>query len=180
VCEHVHLPAQSGDDRVLAAMNRGYTAAEYLGRVRALREAVPDLALTTDLIAGFPGETEEEFAHTLDLVRAAEFDAAFTFVFSPREGTAAAHLPEQVPEDVKRGRVARLIALTQELALASKRRWVGRTAEVLIEGVSKDGRLLRGRTRQNVTVNVDGPSEPGAIVKARITAATSTTLRGTL
>ena len=180
MCEHVHLPAQSGDDRVLAAMRRGYTSAQYLERVRALREAVPDLSLTTDLIAGFPGETEEEFERTLDLVREAAFDAAYTFVFSPRDGTAAADLPGQVPDDVKRERVERLIALTQELALASRARWVGRRAEVLIEGASRDGLLLRGRTRQNVTVNVDGAAEPGAIVEARITAATSTTLRGTI
>ncbi len=180
VCEHVHLPAQSGDDRILAAMNRGYSAAEYLGRVRALREAAPDLSLTTDLIAGFPGETEVEFERTLQLVREAAFDAAFTFVFSPRDGTAAATLPHQVPDDVKRDRVERLIALTQKLALASRTRWVGRRAEILIEGASRDGRLLRGRTRQNVTVNVDGAAEPGAIVETRITAATSTTLRGTI
>ena len=180
VCEHVHLPAQSGDDGVLAAMHRGYTAAAYLERVRALRDAVPDLSLTTDLIAGFPGETEEQFERTLELVRAAAFDAAFTFVFSPREGTAAASLPGQVPEDVKRERVERLIALTQEQALASRGSWVGRGVEVLVEGASRDGRLLRGRTRQNVTVNVDGVAEPGAIVDVRITAATSTTLRGTI
>ena len=180
VCEHVHLPAQSGDDRVLAAMNRGYTAAEYLERVAALRAAVPGLSLTTDLIAGFPGETDDEFERTLGLVRTAAFDAAFTFVYSPREGTAAASLPGQVPEDVKRERVERLIALTQELALAAHGRWVGRSAEVLVEGASRDGLLLRGRTRQNVTVNVDGAADPGAIVDVRITAATSTTLRGTI
>ena len=180
VCEHVHLPAQSGDDRVLAAMNRGYTAAQYLERVAALREAVPDIALTTDLIAGFPGESDAEFERTLELVRAARFDAAFTFVFSPRDGTRAADLPDQVPEQVKRERVERLIALTQELALASRGRWVGRRAEVLVEGASRDGLLLRGRTRQNVTVNIDGAAEPGAIVDVRITAATSTTLRGSI
>ena len=178
VCEHVHLPAQSGSDRVLAAMNRGYTAAQYLERVAALRAAVPDVSVTTDLIAGFPGETDEELARTLELVRTAEFDAAFTFVFSPRRGTAAADLPGQVAEPLRRERVQRLIALTQEYALASRRRWVGRRAEVLVEGVSRDGVLRRGRTRQNVTVNVDGPVEPGAIVEVEVTAATSTTLRG--
>ena len=178
VCEHVHLPAQSGSDRVLAAMNRGYTAAQYLERVAALRAAVPDVSVTTDLIAGFPGETDEELAQTLELVRTAEFDAAFTFVFSPRRGTAAADLPGQVAEPLRRERVQRLIALTQEYALASRRRWVGRRAEVLVEGVSRDGVLRRGRTRQNVTVNVDGPVEPGAIVEVEVTAATSTTLRG--
>ena len=177
MCEHVHLPAQSGSDRVLAAMNRGYTAGQFLERVHALREAVPDVSITTDLIAGFPGETEAEFAATLELVREAAFDAAFTFLFSPRRGTAAADLDGQVADDVKRDRVQRLIALTQELALAGRRRWVGRRVEVLIEGASRDGRRLRGRTRQNVTVNVAGRAEPGAIVAVEVTGATSTTLR---
>ncbi len=180
VCEHVHLPAQAGSDSVLAAMRRGYTAAEYLERVRALRDAVPDVSITTDLIAGFPGETDEDFAATLDLVREAAFDAAFTFVFSPRAGTAAAELPDQVPADVRRERVERLIELTQRQALESRRAWIGRRAEVLVEGESRDGRLSRGRTRQNVTVNVAGTPEPGAIVAVEITAATSTTLRGTV
>ena len=177
VCEHVHLPAQSGSDRVLAAMNRGYTAAQFLERVHALRLAVPDVSITTDLIAGFPGETEAEFAATLELVREAAFDAAFTFLFSPRRGTAAADLDGQVADDVKRDRVQRLVALTQELALAARRRWIGRRAEVLIEGGSRDGKRLRGRTRQNVTVNVAGRAEPGAIVAVEVTGATSTTLR---
>jgi tRNA-2-methylthio-N6-dimethylallyladenosine synthase len=178
VCEHVHLPAQSGSDRILAAMGRGYTAAAYLERVHALRDAVPDVSVTTDLIAGFPGESDDDFSETLALVRAAAFDAAFTFVFSPRRGTAAAELPGQISADVKRERVERLIALTQELALAARRRWVGRRAEVLLEGPSRDGRCLRGRTRQNVTANVSGAAEPGAIVEIEVTAATSTTLRG--
>jgi tRNA-2-methylthio-N6-dimethylallyladenosine synthase len=180
VCEHVHLPAQAGSDRVLRGMRRGYTAAEYLDRVRALRTAVPDVSITTDLIAGFPGETEGEFAETLALVREAAFDAAFTFVFSPRHGTAAADLPGQVPPDVRRERVERLIALTQRQALASRQAWVGRRAEVLIEGASRDGVQHRGRSRQNVTVNVAGAVEPGAIVTVDITAATSTTLRGSV
>ena len=180
VCEHVHLPAQAGSDRVLAAMRRGYTAAEYLARVRALRDAVPDVSITTDLIAGFPGESDDEFEATLALVREAAFDAAFTFVFSPRAGTTAAELPGQVPPDVRRERVERLIALTQQQALDSRRAWIGRRAEVLVEGMSRDGRSLRGRTRQNVTVNLSGAAEPGAIVTVDITAATSTTLRGAI
>ena len=178
VCEHVHLPAQAGSDRILAAMARGYTAADYLARVQALRAAVPDVSVTTDLIAGFPGESEHDFAETLELVRAAAFDAAFTFVFSARRGTAAADLPGQIAPAVKRARVERLIALTQELALASRRRWIGRRAEVLIEGPSRDGKGLRGRTRQNVTANVSGATEPGAIVEVEVTGASSTTLRG--
>ena len=180
MCEHVHLPAQAGSDRVLRAMRRGYTAAEYLERVRALRAAVPDVSITTDLIAGFPGETEDDFERTLDLVREAAFDAAFTFVYSPREGTRAADLPDQVPPEVRRERVERLIELTQRQALASRRAWVGRRAEVLVEGLSRDGVLHRGRSRQNVTVNVAGAVEPGAIVTVEITAATSTTLRGSV
>ncbi len=178
VCEHVHLPAQAGSDRVLAAMKRGYTAAEYLERVEALRGAVADVAVTTDLIAGFPGETEAEFEATVALVEAAAFDAAYTFVFSPRAGTAAAGLPGQLPYEVKRDRVERLVALTQRLAFASRQAWVGRTVEVLVEGPSRDGLGSRGRSRQNVTVNVPGRLEPGAIVKAEIIGATSTTLRG--
>jgi tRNA-2-methylthio-N6-dimethylallyladenosine synthase len=180
VCEHVHLPAQAGSDRVLRAMRRGYSAAEYLERVRALRAAVPDVSITTDLIAGFPGETEDDFEETLGLVREAGFDAAFTFVYSPRQGTRAADLPDQVPPEVRRDRVERLIELTQRQALASRRAWVGRRAEVLVEGLSRDGALHRGRSRQNVTVNVAGAVEPGAIVTVDITAATSTTLRGSV
>jgi tRNA-2-methylthio-N6-dimethylallyladenosine synthase len=178
VCEHVHLPLQSGSDDVLVAMRRGYTAAEYLERVLALRRAVPDVSITTDLIAGFPGETEADFAATLELVEAAAFDAAFTFVYSPRRGTAAAELPGQVPDEVRRERVERLIALTQGLALRSRQAWVGRTAEVLVEGPSRAGDSSRGRTRQNVTTNLTGAVDAGAIVKVEVTGATSTTLRG--
>jgi tRNA-2-methylthio-N6-dimethylallyladenosine synthase len=177
VCEHVHLPAQAGSDAVLARMRRGYTAEQYLERVSALRAAVPDVSVTTDLIAGFPGESEADFEATMELVREAAFDGAFTFVFSPRRGTAAAGMPHQVPADFKRERVEHLIALTQQLALASHRRWVGRRVEVLVEGVSRDGLRRRGRTRQNVTVNVSGTVEPGAIVAVEVTEATSTTLR---
>jgi tRNA-2-methylthio-N6-dimethylallyladenosine synthase len=180
LCEHVHLPAQAGADRILAAMNRGYTAGEYLAKVRALRAAVPDLSVTSDLIAGFPGETEREFEATLDLVREAAFDGAFTFLYSPRPGTAAADLPGQVAAEVKSERVQRLVSLTQELAHASHSRLLGRRMEVLVEGASRDGRRLRGRIRQNVTVNADGSAQPGAIVTAEITEATSTTLRGKL
>jgi tRNA-2-methylthio-N6-dimethylallyladenosine synthase len=178
VCEHVHLPAQAGSDRILEGMGRQYTAAQYLRRVHALRAAVPDVSITTDLIAGFPGETESDFEATLRLVKEAAFDAAFTFVFSARPGTAAADLPEQVPGEVRRERVQRLIAVTQEAALKARSKWVGRMAEVLIEGEGRDTLCLRGRTRQNVTVNVTGVAEPGAIVGVEVTGATSTTLRG--
>ncbi|HQH20619.1 MAG TPA: tRNA (N6-isopentenyl adenosine(37)-C2)-methylthiotransferase MiaB [Thermoleophilia bacterium] len=179
VCEHVHLPVQAGSDAVLRAMRRGYTAGQYLERVHALREAVPEVSITTDLIAGFPGETERDFERTLDLVRQAAFDGAFTFMYSARPGTQAAQLPDQVPLELRRERVERLIELTQQQALASHSAWVGRRVEVLVEGRSRDGALYRGRTRQNVTANLDGDADAGAIVTVEVTAATSTTLRGT-
>ncbi|MEE4275339.1 MAG: tRNA (N6-isopentenyl adenosine(37)-C2)-methylthiotransferase MiaB [Thermoleophilia bacterium] len=178
VCEHVHLPLQSGSDRILGAMRRGYTAEAFLGLVRRLRAAVPDVSVTTDLIAGFPGESEDDFAATLAAVEEAAFDAAFTFVYSPRRGTAAAELPGQVPEDVRRERVTRLIEVTQGLALAAHRRWVGRRVEVLVEGPSRHAGGVRGRTRQHVTVNFGGAAAAGTIVEVEITGATSTTLAG--
>lgn len=178
VCEHVHLPLQSGSDRVLAAMRRGYTAERYLGLVRRLRAAVPDVSVTTDLIAGFPGETEDDFAATLSAVEEAAFDGTFTFVYSPRPGTAAAELPGQVPDEVRRERVQRLVDATQRLALTSHRRWVGRRVEVLVEGPSRQPGASRGRTRQHVTVNFSGKATAGTIVDVEITGATSTTLAG--
>ncbi len=178
VCEHVHLPVQAGSTRVLAAMGRGYTAEEYLELVAELRRCVPEVCITSDLIAGFPGETDEEFAETLALVEAAAFDRAFTFVYSPRSGTEAADFADHVPTEVKRERVERLIALTQRLALEANLRSVGRTTEILVEGSSRDGVGLRGRTRQNLTLNASGTAEPGAIVEVEVTGATSTSLRG--
>jgi len=178
VCEHVHLPLQSGSERILAAMRRGYTAEGFLDLARRLRAAVPEVSITTDLIAGFPGETEDDFAATLAAVEEAAFDAAFTFVYSPRRGTAAAELPGQVPDDVRRERVERLIAVTQRLALGANRRWFGRRVEVLVEGESRHGDGLRGRTRQHVTVNFGGAAAAGTIVDVEITGATSTTLAG--
>jgi tRNA-2-methylthio-N6-dimethylallyladenosine synthase len=178
VCEHVHLPVQSGSDRILTAMNRGYTAEWYLSRILALRSAVPDVSITTDLIAGFPGETEDDLAATLVLVQRAEFDAAFTFVFSARGGTAAAAMSEQLPFEVKRERVQRLIAFTQTQACQRRARLVGTVAEVLVEGPSRQPGRWRGRSRQNVVVNFTGTARPGEIITVRITEATSTTLKG--
>jgi tRNA-2-methylthio-N6-dimethylallyladenosine synthase len=180
VCEHLHLPIQSGSDAVLAAMKRAYTASWYLERAAALRAAVPGVALTTDIIVGFPGETESDYRATLDIVREAAFDAAFTFVYSPRSGTAAAELPDQVPDEIKRERVRELIALTQRQSLERHSLSVGETHEVLVEGRSRHGDLRRGRDRQNVTVNFTGRAEPGQILPVRITAASSTTLKGSV
>jgi tRNA-2-methylthio-N6-dimethylallyladenosine synthase len=178
VCEHLHLPAQSGSDRILAAMGRGYTMEWYLGRVGALRNAVPDIAITTDLMVGFPGETEADFEATVRLVEGAAFDAAFTFVFSPRPGTRAASLPDPVPYPVARARIERLVAVTQAQSRRLRAAAVGDTLEVLVEGESRHGALLRGRTRQNVTVNFEGTAAPGALVPVQVTGSTSTTYRG--
>ena len=178
VCEHVHLPAQSGSDRVLARMNRGYDAGWYLDRVAALRAASPDVALTTDLIVGFPGETEADFRDTLELTTAAAFDTAFTFVYSPRERTAAADMPGQVPEEVKRDRITRLIDLVQRQARESNERRVGKSEQVLVEGPSRRNELWRGRTRRNTTVNFSGDVRPATLVPVTITGASSTTLSG--
>jgi len=178
VCEHVHLPAQSGSDRILAAMRRGYTRERYLQLVANLRQRVPNVAITTDLIVGFPGETDDDFAETLSLVGEADFDAAFTFVYSPRPGTAAAALPGHLSDEVKRERVQRLIAATQQTARRRRQAMVGRRYEVLVEGPSRHGETLRGRTRQNVTVNFSGAARPGELVDVLIEQATSTTLKG--
>jgi tRNA-2-methylthio-N6-dimethylallyladenosine synthase len=179
VCEHAHLPVQSGSSRVLKAMRRTYDRERYLRLVDELRAAIPDLALTTDIIVGFPGETEDDFAQTLSLVAEVGFDSAFTFVYSPRAGTAAAALPDQIPEEVKRERIECLIEVVQRVARDRNKQRVGLIEEVLVEGPSRtDESLLRGRTRRNTTVNFGGAAAPGELVHVRIDAATSTTLRG--
>jgi tRNA-2-methylthio-N6-dimethylallyladenosine synthase len=180
VCEHAHLPVQSGSTRILKAMRRTYSRERYLSLVERLREAIPDLALTTDIIVGFPGEAEEDFEQTLSLVEEVRYDGAFTFIFSPRAGTEAAAMPEQVPEEVKRQRIERLIETVQRVAFERNRERVGRVEEVLVEGPSRSQpALLRGRTRRNTTVNFAGGSAPGELVRVLIEEATSTTLRGT-
>jgi len=179
VCEHAHLPLQSGSTRILKAMRRTYNRERYLSLVGRMRAAIPDLALTTDLIVGFPGETERDFEETAEAVEEVGFDGAFTFVFSPRRGTEAAEMPDQVPEDVKRERIERLIEVVQRVAHERNLERVGRVEEVLVEGPSRtDPSLLRGSTRRNTTVNFAGTARPGALVLVRIDAATSTTLRG--
>jgi tRNA-2-methylthio-N6-dimethylallyladenosine synthase len=180
VCEHTHLPLQSGSTRVLKRMRRTYGRDRYLALVDRLRDAIPDLALTTDVIVGFPGETEGDFCETLEVVEEVRYDGAFTFVYSPRRGTEAAGMPDQVPEEVKRQRIERLIDVVQRIARERNEQRVGRVEEVLVEGPSRtDPTLLRGRTRRNTTVNFSGEAEPGALVPIRIESATSTTLAGT-
>jgi tRNA-2-methylthio-N6-dimethylallyladenosine synthase len=180
VCEHAHLPLQSGSSRVLKAMRRTYSRDRYLRLVGELRGAIPDLALTTDLIVGFPGETEAEFEETVSAVEEVGYDSAFTFVYSPRQGTEAAGLPGQIPEDVKRERIERLVDVVQRVAESRNRERVGRVEEVLVEGPSRtDPSFLRGRTRRNTTVNFAGNADPGELVRVTVENATSTTLKGT-
>ncbi|HEY5468202.1 MAG TPA: tRNA (N6-isopentenyl adenosine(37)-C2)-methylthiotransferase MiaB [Coriobacteriia bacterium] len=155
VCRHLHLPLQSGSDRILKAMNRSYTQADYLALVSRLYQAIPDLALTTDVIVGFPGETEADFDETMDVVRAASYDAAFTFIYSPRAGTPAATMPGQVPRDVVQPRFARLVSEIQSSAHAKNVPLVGTVQRVLFEGTSKrDPGVLMGRTGGNKVVHV--------------------------
>jgi len=180
VCEHAHLPLQSGSTRVLKAMRRTYSRERYLLLVDKLRSSIPDLALTTDLIVGFPGETEAEFEETLSAVEEVGYDGAFTFVYSPRQGTEAASMPDQVPEDVKGERIERLVDAVQRVAEARNRERIGGVEEVLVEGPSRNNpELLRGRTRRNTTVNFAGTASAGELVPVTIESATSTTLKGT-
>jgi tRNA-2-methylthio-N6-dimethylallyladenosine synthase len=179
VCEHAHLPLQCGSTRILKAMRRTYSRERFLKLVDELRAAIPDLALTTDLIVGFPGETEADFQQTLTAVEEIGFDGAFTFVYSPRAGTEAAAMSDQIAEEVKRDRIERLIDTVQHVAAERNAARVGNVEEVLVEGTSRtDPTLLRGRTRRNTTVNFAGSAAAGDLVDVRIEEATSTTLRG--
>ena len=179
VCEHAHLPLQSGSSRILKAMRRTYSRDRYLRLVDELRAAIPDLALTTDIIVGFPGETEADFHETLEVVEQVRFDGAFTFVYSPRAGTEAAAMQEQVADDVKRDRIERLVEVVQRVAAGQNASRVGTVEQVLVEGSSRTAPdLLRGRTRRNTTVNFSGDAAPGDLVDVEIAYTTSTTLRG--
>ena len=171
VCEHIHFPLQSGSDRVLKAMRRSYRRDRYLGWLEAIRAAVPGIAISTDIIVGFPGETEEDFADTLDVVERARFDAAFTFQYSPRAGTRAASMPEQLPKEVVQERFDRLLALQTPITAAGNRALVGRTVEVLVEGSGKRNGSTQARTRTNRIVHLPEPLAPGTFVDARITEA---------
>jgi tRNA-2-methylthio-N6-dimethylallyladenosine synthase len=179
VCEHAHLPLQSGSTRVLKEMRRTYSRDRYLRLVDEMRGTIPDLALTTDLIVGFPGETDDDFRDTLTAVEEVGFDAAFTFVYSPRAGTEAAGRADQVPDEVKRERIEALVEVVQRAAAGRNAARVGNVEEVLVEGTSRtDASLLSGRTRRNTMVNFSGAAEVGEIVDVRIARATSTSLAG--
>jgi len=181
VCEYLHLPLQSGSDRVLERMNRGYTRARYLELIAELKETVPDLALSTDLIVGFPGETEDDFAQTMEMVERVGYDNVFAFRYSRRPGTPAAEMADQVPDEVKADRNHRLLEITGRVAAARSQRLEGTTMEVLVDGVSrKSAAEATGRTRCNRVVNFDaaGRDLRGRVVAMRIARVLPHSLRG--
>ena len=180
VCEHIHLPLQAGSSRILKAMRRTYSRDRYMERVRMIRSELPDVALSTDIIVGFPGETEEDFLETMEVVDEVGFDAAFTFIYSPRRDTEAATLPDQVEHEVKAERLQRLVDLSQRRCRERAQRFVGREVEVMVEGVSRtDETRMRGRSRENKVVNFDGFAKEGDLVVVKVESATSLTLDGT-
>jgi tRNA-2-methylthio-N6-dimethylallyladenosine synthase len=183
VCEYFHLPLQSGSNRVLERMNRGYTRERYLELVAEIRDAVPTMAFSTDLIVGFPGETEADFAETLEMVERVGYDNVFVFRFSRRPGTPAATMPDQVPDEVKADRNTRLLQAAERVSADHSRRLVGRTIEVLVDGTSKkNAGELSGRTRCNRVVNFDGQGRAsvGELASVHIDQALPHSLRGTL
>jgi tRNA-2-methylthio-N6-dimethylallyladenosine synthase len=167
VCEHIHFPLQSGSDRVLGRMRRSYRAARYLEWLERIRAAIPDIAVSTDVIVGFPGETEDDFAETLRVVEAARFDSAYTFQYSPRAGTVAAGFDDQIPKDVVQERFDRLVSVQEGISLERNRPYEDREVEVLVEGSGRKGGA-QGRTRTNKVVNLAADHAPGAFVTARI------------
>jgi tRNA-2-methylthio-N6-dimethylallyladenosine synthase len=181
LCEQIHLPLQSGSSAVLKRMRRTYDRGRYMDRVALIREHVPDCAITTDIIVGFPGETEADFAETLEVAEEVGYDGAFTFIFSPRRETEAATMEGQLPHPVKVERLERLVEVVQRRAAERAQRFVGRTMEVLVEGTSRtDETKLRGRTRHGKAVNFDGIAAPGELVGVEIESASSQTLSGVL
>ena len=182
IAKHFHLPVQSGCDRILQKMNRGYTSADYLKIVRSIREACPEAAITSDMIVGFPGETEADFAQTLDFLRECRLDAAYTFIYSRRSGTPAAKMENQVPEDIKRSRLQALMDVQNPISLYWNQRMVGKTYSVLVEGESKTNPLLySGRTEQNkIVVFAKENSQIGQFVDVNITEAKTWNLCGEL
>jgi tRNA-2-methylthio-N6-dimethylallyladenosine synthase len=180
--EHIHLPVQSGSTEVLKRMSRKYSREDYLELVRKIRAAIPDVVLTTDIIVGFPGETEEQFAETLSLVREVEFDSAFTFIYSPRDGTPAAAMEDSVPDAVKKERLQRLNELMTVLSKSSNDRLAGRVLEVLVEGESKNNPdILAARSRTNKLVHFAGSKAlVGKLVRVRITQPKTWLLMGEL
>ncbi|RMG41074.1 MAG: tRNA (N6-isopentenyl adenosine(37)-C2)-methylthiotransferase MiaB [Candidatus Dadabacteria bacterium] len=181
ICRHIHMPLQSGSDRILKAMNRNYRRRRYLAIIDALKERVPDIAITTDIIVGFPGETRQDFEETLDIMRRVQFDNSYSFVFSPRPGTPAASMDDPDPYELKLERLKELQELQREITAGRLSAWLGKEVEVLIDGVStSDKNKLQGRTSQNILVNLNQQTpelEPGCFIKARVTECSRYTLR---
>ena len=178
VCEHIHFPLQSGSDAVLRAMQRSYRRERYLGWLERIRDAIPGIGVSTDIIVGFPGETEDDFADTLDVVERARFDSAYTFQYSPRPGTRAASMDGQVPKEVVQERFDRLVDLQGRISLEAARAQVGGEVEVLVEGAGRRGGSTQSRTRTNRIVHLTEPLDPGTFVTARIAAAAAHHLSG--
>jgi tRNA-2-methylthio-N6-dimethylallyladenosine synthase len=181
VCEHIHFPLQSGSDRILRLMNRSYRSQRYLSWVHRIREAIPGIAFSTDVIVGFPSETEDDFQETLRVVGEAQFDSAYTFQYSPRPGTSAFSIPPQdhVPKEVVQDRFGRLLSLQEGISLERNRQLEGRRVEVLVEGRGRKGRV-QARTRTNKVVHVDGDLPPGTFADALVTRAHPHHLSGEL
>ncbi len=182
LCEHLHLPVQSGSTRILKAMNRRYTREEYLAKIHRLRELCPEISLTTDVIVGFPGETQEDFEETLSLLQEVQYEQLFVFNYSPRPFTRAAQLPEQLPLELKTQRLTQIVELQHEISHKRHQRLVGKTVEVLVEGVSsKDTSEMAGRTRDNHVVNFKAIGNlMGQTVPITVTEAFCHSLRGEL
>ncbi len=182
LCEHLHLPVQSGSNRVLQLMGRGYTREHYLELIRKVRMVCPSISITTDIIVGFPGESERDFEETLNLIKEVEFDSIFSFKFSPRPGTAAAKLPDQICEEIKSERLHILQSLQKEITLKKNIQYEGRKEEVLVEGRSKRGKeMFQGRTRTNRVVNFHGGDDlVGKLVHVKIKRAFQNSLFGEL
>ena len=180
ICHALHLPVQHGSSRVLASMNRKYTREQYLARVAEIRAKIPDMSLTTDLIVGYPGETEEEFEETCSLVGEVGYDSAFTFIYSPRIGTRAADMADQIPEEVSSRRIQKLIAIQKENTRRNYAGYIGQVHSVLVEEASKrDEHQMAGKDEYNITVNFPGSKDLiGQIVRVKITSAGESTLRG--
>ena len=171
ICWHIHLPLQSGSSRILKIMNRHYTKEQYLELVEKIRRAMPDIAITTDIIVGFPGETEEDFAETMDVVEKVEYDSAFTFIYSKRTGTPAAAMEDQVPEDVVKERFDRLLTRVQEIASQKAEKYTGSIQKILVENVNEqDDSLVTGRMDNNSVVHFPGGADLiGKIVPVKLT-----------
>ncbi|MDI9512509.1 MAG: tRNA (N6-isopentenyl adenosine(37)-C2)-methylthiotransferase MiaB [Bacillota bacterium] len=180
VCEHLHLPIQAGNNRILKAMNRKYTREEYIGLVESVREAMPDIALTTDIIVGFPGESSQEFEDTLDIIKRLKFDSAYTFIYSPRKGTPAVNIEDKISIEEKKERLAKLIEIQSKISRMKNDAYIGKVKEVLVEGRSKtNDKVLTGRTRENKIVNFLADEKViGQLIRVKITKARSWSLEG--